>query len=107
MDSGFPLSVPRRTPRIRISIGYLVSLTVASADAQTISVYPQGTAFPLQLYALAPDSQIPLVTPNGWNIGHRTTSATVLFQDRTVPITDGNFIDAFSAWGVNIYKIED
>ena len=48
------------------------ALTVTPARAQdTVSVYPQGTAFPLQLYALVPDSHIPLVTPNGWNIGHR------------------------------------
>ena len=54
------------------TLGLGLALTVSAADAQTtISVYPQGTAFPLQLYALAPDSHIPLVTVNGWNVGHR------------------------------------
>jgi hypothetical protein len=37
----------------------------------TAAVFPQGTAFPLQLYSLQPDSDIGLVAPNGWNIGHR------------------------------------
>jgi hypothetical protein len=34
-------------------------------------VYPLGTQFPLQLAEVQPDSAIPLVTPNGWNIGQR------------------------------------
>jgi hypothetical protein len=48
------------------------ALAASPAHAQvTESVYTQGTAFPLQLYSLQPDLDIPLVTPNGWNIGHR------------------------------------
>src|SRR6266852_5613491 len=53
-------------------IALLQALTVSPARAQdSVSVYPQGTAFPLELYALGPDSDIPLVALSGWNIGHR------------------------------------
>jgi hypothetical protein len=67
---------PWTTPRtIATLFAMLVSgqaQTSSPAHAQTtISVYPQGTAFPLQLYSLQPDADIPLVTPNGWNVGHR------------------------------------
>ncbi len=62
----------------RSASGSLIALltvylpTVSSANVQTSdSVYPHGTAFPLQLYELQPDSEIPFVTPNGWNIGQR------------------------------------
>jgi hypothetical protein len=47
------------------SLGALASPTAAQ------DVYPQGNAFPLQLYALGPDPDIALVAPDGWNIGHR------------------------------------
>src|SRR5260370_16950590 len=46
-------------------------LLVFTAGAQTVSVYPQGAVFPLELYSLQPTSDTPLVTPNGWNIGHQ------------------------------------
>src|SRR5215471_13835077 len=41
------------------------------AGAQTASVYPQGTAFPLELYSLQPSSDIPSIVANGWNLGHQ------------------------------------
>ena len=44
-------------------------LPIAAAHAQ--SSYPQGSAFPLQVYSLQPDADIPSVAANGWNIGHR------------------------------------
>jgi len=49
----------------------LLPLVVFTAGAQTVSVYPQGAVFPLELYSLQPTSDTPLVTPNGWNIGHQ------------------------------------
>src|SRR5260370_6946096 len=49
----------------------LLPLLVFTAGAQTVSVYPQGAVFPLELYSLQPTSDTPLVTPNGWNIGHQ------------------------------------
>jgi hypothetical protein len=50
----------------------MLALAAPPARAQDkVSVYPLGSSFPLQLYALAPDSHIPLVAPNGWNVGHR------------------------------------
>jgi hypothetical protein len=49
----------------------LVALGPGAFPVGAQDVYPQRSAFPLQLYALAPDRDIPLVAPDGWNIGHR------------------------------------
>ena len=51
------------------TIVYFSILLLAGAHAQ--SVYPQGSGFPLEVYSLQPDSDIPAVAVNGWNIGHR------------------------------------
>jgi len=49
-------------------VGFAV-VAVAATHAQ--GVYPQGSGFPLEVYSLQPDSDIPAVAANGWNIGHR------------------------------------
>jgi len=41
------------------------------------------------------------------NLPTSSPLAIVLFQDRVVPVIDGQFVDSFSAWGVNLYKVEN
>ena len=52
----------------------LMALGPGASPATAQGVYPQGSAFPLQLYELVnrcrTDGDIALVAPDGWNIGH-------------------------------------
>jgi len=54
------------------AVAQIVCLSIAAAaDGQPQSVYPQGSGFPLEVYSLQPDADVPGVAANGWNIGHR------------------------------------
>jgi hypothetical protein len=55
----------------KISLVVLGWMTAQPAPCQPSAIYPVGSAFPLQLYSLQPDGDIPLVAPDGWNVGHR------------------------------------
>ena len=53
------------------AVAQIVCLSIVAAAARAQSVYPQGSGFPLQVYSLQPDADVPGVAANGWNIGHR------------------------------------
>ncbi len=67
------MTSPKKARTHRWSVlAQIVGLSIAAtATALGHGVYPRGNAFPLQLYSLQPDADVPGVAANGWNIGHR------------------------------------
>jgi hypothetical protein len=96
-----------------------VIFSVLAGPTQTVSFTPTGYTTPVQFpsihlfaqwngntYIIAVNSTDQDVTVQISNVPTTPTSATVLFQGRTIPISGHSFSDTFSAWGVNIYKVE-
>jgi hypothetical protein len=96
-----------------------VTFSVLAGPSETVSFTPTGYTTPVQFpsihlfaqqwngntYVIAVNSTDQCVTAQISNVPTGVSSATVLFQGRTVPIAGGGFSDTFSAWGVNIYKM--
>jgi hypothetical protein len=96
-----------------------VAVTILSGPAQTVAFTPTGYNTPVQFssihvlcqqwngsnYLIAVNSTDQAVTASFANLPPAgSDSATVLFESRTVPISQGSFTDSFPAWGVHIYQ---
>src|SRR5260370_23024993 len=96
-----------------------LNAVVLDGRSQTVSFVPNGYTTPVQFpaihlftqqwngssYVIAVNSTDQGVSAQVSTLPTTATSATVLFQSRAVPITDGSLSDAFAPWGVNIYKM--
>ena len=57
-------------------------------------------------YLIAVNSTDQTVTASVSNLpATSAASAAVMFESRTVPISDNSFTDLFPAWGVHIYSV--
>ena len=98
-----------------------LSFDILDGPTQTVSFTPTGYTESIQfpslhlfsqnwngaIYIIAVNSTDQNVSAQISNLPTSSPLATVLFQNRVVPVTDGQFVDSFSAWGVNLYKVEN
>jgi hypothetical protein len=91
----------RITPLARVIKGADTPGVNVTTDSVPVSVLAKSDGSSLYLFAAAMRDEAARATfriPAG-------TSAEVLWENRTIPISDGSFIDDFKAYGVHVYKI--